>query len=159
VKIRMLVVASIGLAFTFSAVAEDKAPYVGTWKLNLSKSKYDPGPPPRSATDVNTEVNGAMRSVQSWVDAQGKALKVEWTARFDGKDHPVTGGDAGTTISLTRPDPGDPRTVDWIWKVPGKPTVTGRTVYSKDGKTRTIDGRSTDAAGKTTTSFRFYERQ
>ena len=36
--------------------------------------------------------------------------------------------------------------------------MTGRTVYSKDGKTRTIDGKSTDAAGKTTTSFRFYER-
>ena len=118
-KIRMLVVASIGLALTFSAVAEDKAPYVGTWKLNLSKSKYDPGPPPRSATDVNTEVNGAMRSVQSWVDAQGKALKVEWTARFDGKDHPVTGGDAGTTISLTRPYPADPRTVDWIGRFQG----------------------------------------
>jgi hypothetical protein len=108
---------------------------------------------------VNTEVNGAMRSVQSWVDAQGNAQKVEWTARFDGKDHPVTGGDAGTTISLTRPDPRDLRTVDWVWKVPGKPTMTGRTVYSKDGKTRTIDARSTDAAGKVTTSFRFYERQ
>ena len=158
-KIRMLVVALMGVALAFSAAAEDQAPYVGTWKLNLAKSRYDPGPPPRSATDVNTEVNGAMRSVQSWVDAQGKAHKVEWTAKFDGKDHPVTGGDAGTTISLTRPDPRDLRTVDWVWKVPGQPTVTGRTVYSKDGKTRTADGRSTDAAGKVTSSVRFYERQ
>jgi hypothetical protein len=108
---------------------------------------------------VNTEVNGAMRSVQSWVDAQGNAQKVEWTAKFDGKDYPVTGGDAGTTISLTRPDPGDPRTVDWVWKVPGRPEMSGRTVYSKDGKSRTIKDKSTDAAGKTTTRTRVYEKQ
>ena len=155
----MLLVALLALSFSFATFGDDKAPYVGTWKLNLAKSKYDPGPPPRSATDVNTEVNGAMRSVQSWVDAQGKAQTVEWTAKFDGKDHPVTGGVPGTTISIARPDPRDLRTVDWVWKVPGQPTVTGRTVYSKDGKTRTIDGKSTDAAGKATTSFRFYERQ
>lgn len=158
-KIRMLVTALLGVAFAFSAAPESNGPYVGTWKLNLAKSRYDPGPPPRTATDVNTEVKGAMRSVQTWVDADGKAWRVEWSAKFDGKDYLVTGGDPGTTISLTRPDPRDLRTVDWVWKVPGKPTISGRTVYSKDGKTRTIDGRSTDAAGKQSTTFRFYERQ
>ena len=158
-KTRMLVVALIGVAFTFSAVAEDKAPYVGTWKLNIAKSKYDPGPPPRSAQDVNTEAKGAMKSVQDWVGADGKAGHAEWTAKFDGKDYPVTGGVAGTSISVTRPDPRDLHTVDWVWKVPGQPEVSGRTVYSKDGKSRTIKAKSTDAAGKTATSTRVYEKQ
>ena len=158
-KIRMVLVALIGLSFSFTTLAGDKAPYVGTWKLNLAKSKYDPGPMPKSATDVNTEVSGAMRSVQESVDAGCKASHVEWTAKFDGKDYPVTGGTAGTTISIARPDPGDPRTVDWVWKVPGKPEVSGRTVYSKDGKSRTIKDKSTDGAGKPTTRTRVYERQ
>jgi hypothetical protein len=113
-KIKMLLVASLGLVSSFDALAEEKAPFAGTWKLDLAKSKYDPGPMPKSATDVNTEVDGAMKSVQESVDADGKASRVEWTAKFDGKDYPVTGGTAGTTISLTRPDPGDPRTVDWV---------------------------------------------
>jgi hypothetical protein len=158
-KIKMLLVASLGLLFSFGSLAEEKAPFAGTWKLDLAKSKYDPGPAPRSATDVNTDVNGAMKSVQESVDAEGKASKVEWTAKFDGKDYPVTGGAAGTTISLTRPDSADPRTVDWVWKVPGKPVVSGRTVYSKDGKSRTITDKSTDAAGKTTARTRVYQRQ
>jgi len=158
-KIRMLLVALIGLAFSSAALAKEKAPYVGTWKLNLAKSKYDPGPMPKSATDVNTEVSGAMTSVQEWVDADGKASHVEWTAKFDGKAYPVKGGVAGTTISLTRPDPRDSRTVDWVWKVPGMPDVSGRTVYGKDGKSRTIKDKSTDAAGKPTARTRVYERQ
>jgi hypothetical protein len=157
--IRMLLVASLGLSLPFVAPAEEKAPFVGTWKLDLARSRYDPGPPPRSAQDVNTEVNGAMRSVQESVDADGKPHRVEWTAKFDGKDYPVTGGDAGTTISLARPDPRDPRTVDWVWKVAGKVTASGRTVYGKDGKTRTIDSKGTDATGKPTKSTRVYERQ
>src|SRR3989442_70870 len=27
-------------------------PLIGTWKLNLAKSKYSPGPPPRSGTSI-----------------------------------------------------------------------------------------------------------
>lgn len=158
-RIRMLAVALLGLSPSLVPLAADKEPYVGTWKLNLAKSKYDPGPLPRSSTDVNTTVKGAMHSVQDWVDADGKAGRAEWAAKFDGKDYPATGGVPGTTISLLRPDPKDLGTVDWVWKVPGNPTVSGRTVYSKDGKTRTIDDKSTDGAGKTSKRLRFYERQ
>jgi hypothetical protein len=31
-----------------SAVRAQSNPLVGTWKLNLAKSKYDPGPRPRA---------------------------------------------------------------------------------------------------------------
>jgi hypothetical protein len=37
--------------------------------------------------------------------------------------------------------------------------VSGRTVYSKDGKSRTIKDKSTDAAGKSTARTRVYQRQ
>jgi hypothetical protein len=159
-KIRMILLALLGVAFSTAVLAAEKEPYVGTWKLDVAKSKYDPGPPPRSSIDVNTVApDGAMHSVQDWVDADGKAGHAEWTAKFDGKDYPVTGGAPGTTISIQRPDPKDPRVVDWVWKVPGQYTSSGRTVYSKDGKTRVIDDKMTDTAGKTTVRHRFYERQ
>ncbi len=159
-KTRMLVALSLGLALSMAALAVEKEPYVGTWKLNLARSRYEPGPMPRSAVDVNSAAAaGAMHSVQEWVEADGKAGRAEWTAKFDGKDYPVTGGVAGTTISLKRPDPKDPGTVDWVWKVPGQPTTTGRTVYAKDGKTRVIDDKMVGADGKTRVRHRFYDRQ
>jgi hypothetical protein len=159
-KTRMLVALSVGLALSMAAWAQGKEPYVGTWKLNVAKSKYEPGPMPRSAVDVNTvAADGAMRSVQEWVEADGKAARVEWSAKFDGKDYPVMGGAPGTTISLKRPNPKDPGTVDWVWKVPGQFTATGRTVYSKDGKTRVIDDKLVETSGKTTVRHRFYDRQ
>jgi len=39
------------------------------------------------------------------------------------------------------------------------PDVSGRTVYGKDGKSRTIEDKSFDAAGKPTARTRVYERQ
>ena len=155
-KTRMLVIASISLAFTFSAVAEEKAPYVGTWKLNLTKSRYDPGPPPKSAMAVNTPVDGGLRCVNDWVGADGKPGHEEFTAKFDGKDYPVKGQGNGDTISLSRPDP---YTVDWAYKAGGKVTWSGRTVYSKDGKTRTLTTKGTTAAGKPFSTQAVYERQ
>jgi hypothetical protein len=33
-------------------LASNTNPFVGTWKLNLAKSKFDPGPPVRSRTET-----------------------------------------------------------------------------------------------------------
>jgi hypothetical protein len=44
-------------------------PLVGTWKLNLAKSKFGPGPPPRSQT-VNYEAVGqGLRVTADVIDA------------------------------------------------------------------------------------------
>ena len=36
--------------FGLAAVLIAAEPFAGTWKLNTAKSKYTPGPPPKSAT-------------------------------------------------------------------------------------------------------------
>jgi len=40
------------LAFAFNVVAQTEhiTPFTGTWKLNLAKSRFNPGPPFRSFT-------------------------------------------------------------------------------------------------------------
>ena len=43
------------------ATAQSKDPFVGTWRLNVAKSKYSPGPPPKSQT-TTPRVRGALRS-------------------------------------------------------------------------------------------------
>jgi hypothetical protein len=48
-------------------------PFVGTWKLNLAKSKFDPGPPVRSRTvTVEPAGDGVKWSIEQ-VDANGKS--------------------------------------------------------------------------------------
>ena len=110
-------------------------------------------PPPYGS---QTTPDGAMRSDQNWVAADGKPGHSEWTARFDGKDYPVTGAAPGTTISLTRPDPKKPGVVDWVFKVPGKYTSVGRVVY--DGNTRVNEFTMTDASGAKKSFRRYYTR-
>src|SRR5215468_5745397 len=55
-------------------IAEDN-PLIGTWKLNLEKSKYSPGPAPRSLT-LNFVADGAnLTNTAEGIDAEGKAIK------------------------------------------------------------------------------------
>ena len=49
-RIGLLAALAIVLAAGSVLLAQSN-PFVGTWKLNLASSKYNPGPPPQSAED------------------------------------------------------------------------------------------------------------
>jgi hypothetical protein len=77
-------------------------PAIGTWKLNVAKSKYTPGPTPKSATLTYEETADGIKRTGESVDADGKTTSFEYTAKFDGKDYPITGSDLYDAISLKR---------------------------------------------------------
>ena len=52
VRVTMMVSAAAVLAATLVANAQSKDPFVGTWTLNVAKSKYSPGPVPKSITST-----------------------------------------------------------------------------------------------------------
>src|SRR4030095_1229601 len=63
---------------------------MGTWKLNLAKSKYSPANlAPKSTTTTFQSVPGGVKTTTDTVDYQGRKLHTEYTAMFDGKDVPV----------------------------------------------------------------------
>ena len=66
-------------------------PHVGTWVLNVAKSKYTPGPAPKEQTSVYAMAGEGIKVSTKAVGADGKPATTEFTAMFDGKDHPVTG--------------------------------------------------------------------
>src|SRR5438874_405390 len=77
--------------------------WLGTWKLNLAKSKYNPPElAPKSQTMTREAVEGGMKLVTDGVDAQGKPTHTEYTAKYDKKDYPWTGQANADTISLSR---------------------------------------------------------
>ena len=91
---------AIGLwATTIMLWAAD--PFVGTWKLNLAKSKYSPGPPPKNLTVTYEATENGIKATTEGVNAEGKPVATTYTGTYDGKDTPVTGtGAPYDTIAL-----------------------------------------------------------
>ena len=137
--------------------AQGKDPRIGTWKLNVAKSKYDPGPAPQSQTLKVDAVGKGEKITSETVTADGKKVTVTYTANFDGKDYPLTGSALGADkVSLKRIDA---RTTERIDKKDGKPVVTIRRVVSADGKTMTATSKGTNAEGKPMNNVAVFEKQ
>lgn len=138
------------------AFAQSAEPWVGTWRLNVAKSKYSPGPGPRSQTVRIDAVANGQKVVTDAVDAQGMATHTEITAMFDGKEYELKGAAVPTTRVYRRIDA---RSYDFVNRVGGKVTTTVRSVVSADGKTRTNTTTGTDPRGRTVNNVAVYEKQ
>ena len=86
-----LAVACFGLlaALAFLGVTATGADMLtGTWRLNVAKSKYSPGPAPQSNTIKIESVEGGLKLVGDGVDSQGRKTHNLYTAKFDGSTLP-----------------------------------------------------------------------
>jgi hypothetical protein len=143
-----VVVASITLC-TVGLTAQTKStdPWVGTWKTDLAKSTFSPGPKPTVPATVTIEQSGTdMKTTIDGADPQGKPTHTETAWTFDGKDNPVTGAPAANTTAAYKRI--DDRTFEVTTKVDGKPTVTTRVAISADGKTMTATQSGKNAQGE-----------
>jgi hypothetical protein len=129
--------------------------YYNTWKLNVEKSKYNPGPAPKSNLLTVTAAGQGVKYVSKGVNAEGKETGQEYTANYDGKDVPLTGSQVSDTTSLKRIDA---NTVERVDKKGGKVMSTIRRVYSKDGKSMTATVKGTNTKGDPTNNMLVYEK-
>jgi hypothetical protein len=141
-------------AMTLPVQAAD--PLIGTWELNLAKSKYSPGPAPKSQTRTYAAAGDAVRLTANGVDAEGKATLVEYTASYDGKDYPITGAPDADAISLKRIDD---HTSEATQKKAGKVVLTVKRVVSKDGKVLTTTATGTNAKGQALHNVVVFDRK
>jgi hypothetical protein len=128
----------------------------GTWKLNLAKSKYTPGPPPKSATITYEETVDGIKRTGGSVDAEGKTTPFEYTAKYDGKDYPVTGQDLYDAITIKRIDD---HTAESTLRKSGKAVGNARRVVSKDGKVMTLTITGTNSKGEKVHNVAVYDKQ
>jgi hypothetical protein len=117
----------------------------GAWSMNAEKSKYSPGPPPKSLTVVVESDENNYKLDATGMDGDGKPIQIQYSAKFDGKDYPATGIANADTVSVKRIDA---NTVETMQKKDGKVVMTITTKVSKDGKTRTSTWRGKNAEGK-----------
>ena len=138
-------------------IAEDN-PLIGTWKLNLEKSKYSPGPAPRSLT-LNFVADGAnLTNTAEGIDAEGKATKSVFAHVYDGKPHPTTGVAGGLYDSSTYTRI-DANTVNFVRSKDGKTVQTGSIVLSAGGKILTVTTEGTGPNGQPIHNVAVYEKQ
>ena len=141
-----------------AGAAIDKS-YMGTWKANIAKSKYQPGPPPKEATRVHEDRgNGFVLITTDTVPAQGPKAHGAYVYKPDGKPYPTAGLNQTNvqTISLVAVDP---YTVTFTQYVDGKSVSTGKRTVNKDGKTMIIETTGTNAQGQPTSTSVFWEKQ
>jgi hypothetical protein len=65
---------------------------IGTWKLDLAKSKYSPAPMPvKSLTVTREAADGGVKVTITGEQADGTAINSSYTAKYDGKDVQIAG--------------------------------------------------------------------
>ena len=151
-----VVVAMVAVLVTLNAQSAD--PWIGTWKTNLEKSTYSPGPKPTTATIIKIEPSAdGIKTTFDGMTAEGKPFHTEAVGAFDGKDNPVKGALLpNTTVAYKRIDG---RTFEAQTKIDGKPTTTARVSVSADGKTMTATISGKSAKGETVNNVIVHDKQ
>src|SRR5450755_3047506 len=85
-----------------TALAADSV--VGTWKLNLAKSTFSPGPAPKSQTRTYVESAQGMTVTIKTTAADGKESTTTLVFKDDGKSYPVSGSPDFDAVSVKRVD-------------------------------------------------------
>ena len=152
-----LVASAAVVLLAISTVASAQTdPAVGSWKLNAAKSKYDPGPLPKSNMVTITAVQNGLHVVAKGEDAAGRPTSIDYTATADGKDAPVKGAPAYDTTAMKRVDA---NTTEQTRKKEGKTVQTVTRKVSADGKTMTVTTRGKDESGRTINNVAVYDKQ
>ncbi len=146
------------LAASPRARTQSADPWMGTWKVNLARSTYSPGPMPTVAGTVKMEpMAGGFKTTIDATDAQGQPTHTETVGKFDGKDNPVIGAQTPNTTAAYRRING--RTFVVMGEVDGKPTVTTRVVVSADGKSLTATQTGKNDRGENVNNVIVAEKQ
>jgi hypothetical protein len=109
-------------------------PAVGTWRLNLQKSRYYPGPAPQSEIRTYEADGEFLKATIQRVDGKGRAETIAYKANYD-NPYPVTGSPDYDAIKMTRVDD---RTAESVLSHAGRVFGITRRVLSPDGTTMTI---------------------
>jgi hypothetical protein len=156
---RTLILAIISVAaaaFVNAASAQPDPRAIGTWKLNVARSKFSPGPAPKSLTVKFEPAGQGVKLSTEGVGADGKPTATSYTANLDGKDYPLTGSPVADTVALRKIDENTQERTD---KKAGKVVQTLTRVMAKDGKSLTVTVKGTNPKGEPVNNVLLFEKE
>jgi hypothetical protein len=145
---------ALALSGAHAAPAID--PVLGSWKLNVARSRFIPGPGWQSQIRVYRTTPSGVSVTWTGVDAAGETMHVSYTYKYDGRDYPMAGSASYDTLNATRID---------AWTVRSEEKRDGKTVgiavrtVSPDGKVLTISDEGTNRKGGAFSQLLVFDRQ
>ena len=151
-------IVAVLLAFVLPlAVAADPPAVIGSWTLDLAKSKYQPASSAPKSETLSYEMVGDSTKLTARIEtAGGQVVEGGGTYKADGKSYPLSGNPDFDALSVRRLNRLEARgTLMQAGKVVGHVS----TVTSRDGKTYTMTTTLTTASGQKTRSVAVFDRQ
>lgn len=147
------------LVFTIPqfTLAQDQL-FVGTWKVDVAQSRYQPGPGPKSETLRFERVGAAFKVSLDGVNEQGP-YHSEATGKFDGVDVPVVAvpaRQAAFTYAFRRIDD---HSWDIVIKVNGERRILVHNVVSDDGTSMKGVSTAATSQGQVASQVVIYQKQ
>lgn len=135
-----------------------KDAHIGSWKLNVAKSKFDPGPGYKSETRTYEPTADGYKFQGERVHPDGSTQKYGFTVKYDNKDYPVTGKDPGgaDTLAVRLVDANN---IESTSKKGGNVLYTSKVVVSQDGRVMTITTKGKNPDGEPFDNVQVYDRQ
>ena len=152
-----LALAALAITSAVTAFAADNS--LGTWKLNVEKSKYSPAPfPVKSITSTREAADNGVKVTNTGERADGSAVNATYTAKYDGSDSAVSGqGSPYDSVSLKQIN-----TNTFTYEAKNstnKYHARGKITISADGKTMTFKAKGMNADGKPMSVTLVYDKQ
>ena len=154
---RIRVVVTLVPAFAALALlAQSQEAFYGLWKVDMNKSKYSPGPAPKSNMKKYEPWKDGFKATQDMVTAKGEKVHVEVIAKVDGKDYPGKGSPDADTYAFKRIDA---HSYEVTQKKDGKVTIVAKMVVAPDGKSRSIVQTGKNAKGEPVNNTIYWDKQ
>jgi hypothetical protein len=160
-KCLLALLATVGLvlaASTLMLAQTQKDAHIGTWKLNVAKSRFNPGPGYKSETRIYEPTADGYKFQGERVNPDGSTQKYEFTVKYDGKDYPVTGKDPGGADSIAVKLV-DANHIESTSKKGHDVLYTSKVAVSQDGKVMTIATEGKNPDGEPFDNVQVYDRQ
>jgi hypothetical protein len=130
--------------------------WVGTWKRNVARSSYSPGPAPKTEQTVSMAlVNGQLQLTENGFNADGQPTRLVYVVNFDGSEHPVDPVQALTRTYRWI----DERTFEGVNHVRGEETTMVEFALAADGRAYTLTTTGITAQGQLVHHVVVYEKQ
>jgi hypothetical protein len=132
-------------------------PFLGNWKMDAAKSKFDPGPAPKSEIRAfEATSDGNTKSTVQTTTASGTAATRIATYKYDGNSYPVQGSANYDSIAVMRVSGSQMKTTLMRG---GKTIGDISSSVSKDGKVLTMTYTFTTPSGVKEHDVFVYDRQ
>ncbi len=141
--------------FGLASILIAAEPFEGTWKLNIDKSKYKTGTPPKEQTATIVEADGNLDVTISGMAADDSAMMSHYTV-------PAQGGEGKIIQSPYEAVSGKrigPYEREVSYSKGGKVILTTHNKLSEDGKTLTVHVKGTSAQDKPVDAVVVYDKQ